>query len=157
MNTKKKDLTGKRFGRLIVIGPSEPRRGKRPDWLCRCDCGKTVTVLGVDLLQGSALSCGCYRKQVAIEKLPNAHEKRGEIDGTVLAMLSGTEPFSNGTSGFRGVSWNKPLGKYTAQITFKRKKYHLGVFDSPEKAHEAYLQAKEELHLAYLEEHSTSE
>jgi hypothetical protein len=109
--------------------------------------------LGADLLYGGTLSCGCYQKQVAIQKLPYAHAKRGETGETVLAMLSGTKPFASGTSGFRGVSWNKSLGKYTAQITFKRRKYHLGVFDSPEKAHEAYLEAKEKIHLDYLKEH----
>ena len=36
------DLTGKRFGRLIVIrqiGVDKRRREKT--WLCQCDCGNT--------------------------------------------------------------------------------------------------------------------
>jgi hypothetical protein len=153
-----KDLTGYRVpnGKLTVVGLAdgeEFKGAKRSKWKCRCDCGSMVVILGSDLLQGETLSCGCYRKQMAVKKLPNAHANRGETGETVLAMLSGTEPFSSGTSGHRGVSWNKPLGKYTAQITFKRKKYHLGTFDSPEEAHEAYLKAKEELHLGCLQEH----
>ena len=87
---------------------------------------------------------------MAAQKHPNAQKQRGQVDGTVIAMLKGDQPYSSGSSGYRGVSFKKSTGKYTAQITFQRKKYHLGVFDSPEEAHKAYLRAKDELHLKYI-------
>ena len=37
------DLTGKRFGHLTVIGRHGSTKSKRAKWMCRCDCGKTVS------------------------------------------------------------------------------------------------------------------
>lgn len=60
------DLTGKRFGRLLVI---ERCFSKSKDiyWFCRCDCGNTLDVSGISLREGRTKSCGCYHKEVAAE------------------------------------------------------------------------------------------
>lgn len=58
--SKKIDLTGKRFGRLIVIKESEKTYGQVM-WLCKCDCGKTKSINGNSLRRGISTSCGCYR------------------------------------------------------------------------------------------------
>ena len=42
------------------------------------------------------------------------------------------------TSGFKGVSWHKSSKKWNAKITYQGKKIHLGSYDIPEEAHEAY-------------------
>ncbi|AZF37722.1 Phage HNH homing endonuclease [Pseudomonas sp. R4-39-08] len=55
-------------------------------------------------------------------------------------------PQRNNTSGFLGVSWAKNEKKWKAQISHGGKKRAIGYFDSPEKAHEAYLAVKRELH-----------
>ena len=52
----------------------------------------------------------------------------------------------NNTSGYPGVSWFKPTKKWQAQIQVDGKNKHLGYFDSPETAHQAYLQAKIKYH-----------
>lgn len=64
--TLRKDLTGKRFGRLTVLRFSHSQRqseGKskatRIYYKCRCDCGKYVTVLGGNLSKGNTTSCRC--------------------------------------------------------------------------------------------------
>lgn len=66
-NTRE-DLTGQTFGRLTVLGPAEdyvsPSRKRLPQWLCRCECGKQVTVKGCHLKSGATKSCGCLQKQV---------------------------------------------------------------------------------------------
>lgn len=49
-------------------------------------------------------------------------------------------------SGFRGVSWSKSTGKWQASIQVNKVPRHLGFFDSPEVAGQAYLQAKSRLH-----------
>ena len=53
--TKRKyDLTGQRFGKLVVISPEN-----HSNWLCKCDCGKDTIVKTADLLRGYTQSCGC--------------------------------------------------------------------------------------------------
>ena len=53
---------------------------------------------------------------------------------------------SNNTSGHPGVYWNKANKKWRAYIRINGKSKHLGNFDSPEVAYEAYLQAKIKFH-----------
>jgi hypothetical protein len=60
-----KDITGMRFGKLIVIEITD-ERSKRGlvRWLCKCDCGKTIITLGSRLREGSVKSCGCYQREL---------------------------------------------------------------------------------------------
>ena len=62
------NLTGKRFGRLLVIGKSESKNGMAT-WLCKCDCGNEKVVCGNELRKGKANSCGCLRKELAYKML----------------------------------------------------------------------------------------
>ncbi len=62
------DLTGQRFGRLVVLGrEGNARIGKdgqyRPAWRCICDCGTECIVAGTNLRSGNTKSCGCLRKR----------------------------------------------------------------------------------------------
>lgn len=61
------DLTGRRFGRLLVLRREGSRRyddGFKvvPLWRCRCDCGMEVLVEGTNLRRGMTRSCGCLRR-----------------------------------------------------------------------------------------------
>lgn len=50
------DYKGQRFGRLLVV----ERRGRRGgSWLCKCDCGKLVTLPTSDFISGGQIACGC--------------------------------------------------------------------------------------------------
>jgi hypothetical protein len=51
---------------------------------------------------------------------------------------------SNSSSGFLGVSPSR--GKWRSRIKVSGKFIHLGVYNTPEEAHEAYLVAKRQLH-----------
>ncbi len=54
------DLTGRRFGRLKVLGYANSiGNPKRALWKCKCDCGKIKNVRGELLLSGETKSCGC--------------------------------------------------------------------------------------------------
>ena len=56
-----KDMRGRRFGMLTVIG-YEGRRNRRDTmWVCRCDCGNVGTTAGRNLTGGHSKSCGCQR------------------------------------------------------------------------------------------------
>lgn len=61
------DLTGQRFGRLIVIKRdiSKPKgHGKPVYWICKCDCGTIKSVKACHLKDGSIQSCGCLHKEI---------------------------------------------------------------------------------------------
>ena len=59
------DLTGKRFGRLLVVGRGEdyvsPKGYCAVNWICKCDCGNETLVRGCNLKSGASESCGCIR------------------------------------------------------------------------------------------------
>jgi hypothetical protein len=47
----------------------------------------------------------------------------------------------------KGYYWNKPKGKYQAEICLHGKSKYLGLFKTEEEAREAYMNAKEKLHI----------
>lgn len=54
------DLSGKRFGKLVVIEDSGSRSSAGSVmWVCRCDCGNMKTVRSSALTFGETSSCGC--------------------------------------------------------------------------------------------------
>ena len=60
------DLTGKRFGRLVVLEMCEERaKGGDVRWLCQCDCGNTTIAVGYSL-KNDTKSCGCYSRDILI-------------------------------------------------------------------------------------------
>jgi hypothetical protein len=58
-----RDLTGQKFGRLVVLEKTEKNKAGMWYWLCRCDCGNTCIIRGAYLKSGSTQSCGCYQKE----------------------------------------------------------------------------------------------
>lgn len=55
-----KDLSGKEFGKRVVLGFAG-FRGRFAVWLCRCECGRLDVVEGARLISGRAGSCGCSK------------------------------------------------------------------------------------------------
>lgn len=57
-----KDLTGKKFGKLIVIKRSYPNsKTNHSRWLCKCECGNEKIINQTSLVTGNTKSCGCLR------------------------------------------------------------------------------------------------
>ena len=56
------DLTGKRYGNLVVMERLENESGGITKWKCLCDCGNYTIVRGRNLKSGAVKSCGCLRK-----------------------------------------------------------------------------------------------
>jgi len=57
---QKNDITGKKFGKLTVVSRSD-KKTKYGNfyWYCKCNCGKTIEVIGGNLKSGTTKSCGC--------------------------------------------------------------------------------------------------
>lgn len=76
------DLTGKRFGKLVVesycIEPEEYKiNGNK--WNCICDCGNRVKKKGNLLRAGETKSCGCLIKDILLERQLKHGKSRSKI------------------------------------------------------------------------------
>lgn len=60
---KIKDLTGRVFGELTVIGPTKERKNAGVVWECKCSCGEICYVPSTQLVNGHTTSCGHARKK----------------------------------------------------------------------------------------------
>lgn len=118
---KAKDLTGKRFGNLTALYPTERRRGGSVVWVCRCDCGKLCDAAVNDLVQDNKKSCGCIKKT---HPAPPAFR----WDGLTKEAYRNRKLRSDNTSGYTGVQKTRS-GKWHAFITVEKRTYHLGTFD----------------------------
>jgi len=59
MHHKAIDLTGQRFGHLVVVEEAGKNKYSSKKWKCQCDCGKLSTPYGCALRSGRATTCGC--------------------------------------------------------------------------------------------------
>jgi hypothetical protein len=71
------DLTGQKFNRLQVVRRLGNNKFKKTQWLCRCDCGNEVVVIGQNLVGGISKSCSCLQKE-KVSKLNRTHGYAGE-------------------------------------------------------------------------------
>ena len=78
---KRVDVTGWRFGRLIVLEMARPGGRFRPTCECQCDCGRTKVVRCDNLKSGRTRSCGCLRRQ----KSAGMNLRHGECAGRTSA------------------------------------------------------------------------
>src|SRR5579863_3041497 len=71
------DLTGQRFGKLVVVDRAENAPKGQPRWLCRCDCGNQTVVWGVALRTGHTSSCSCLSRETTTERnMTHGHATR---------------------------------------------------------------------------------
>lgn len=92
LRPKRLELFKRVFGSLIV----EKFAGHTEDkcsclWICKCECGKLITVTSSNLLNKSTRSCGCKTSEF-ISKSNTKHQNFGEIPGSSWAnMVNGAE------------------------------------------------------------------
>ena len=79
------DITGHRYGRLIVV--QKLGRDKRGYfiWWCQCDCGKQTKASANALRQGNTQSCGCWRQE-------RLHESRNRTHGESKCGSKDSQP-----------------------------------------------------------------
>ena len=151
----RRDLTGKRFGRLKVIKLSHIKDQISPAgnnaskvyWLCKCDCGKMHETITQALLSGACKSCGCYWED---QLFPFFVE-----DSYVLCVLTKLGYKKDGRK--IGVSF-KPqyskFGKWYAAYTFQSiKRYYW--FDTYEDALEKRLKIQEKVFIPFVFRHKS--
>lgn len=153
---KVKDITGQRFGRLVVIEDNGERDSYRNVvWLCKCDCGNEKKVVSGSLKNGLTQSCGCLVKESA-EK---AHKHNLENDCKNKTRLSSIKQgiSKNNTSGVKGVSWDKNKGMWLATLMFQRKPVLFKRFNSKQDAINARKEAEEKYFKPILEKYGKTQ
>ena len=115
------DLTGQRFGRLVVIS-YDGCINKKAKWKCVCDCGNEKTVDSQSLRVGHTRSCGC----IFIEML-QSRRKHGSY-GTpeykawarAIQRCSNNKNISWANYGGRGISvceeWRRDFGAFLSCV-----------------------------------------
>lgn len=63
--TARIEMEGRRYGRLLVVRFHSRNRHKQRMFLCSCDCGNEIVVVGASLRQGYTRSCGCFHREVS--------------------------------------------------------------------------------------------
>lgn len=78
---KLKDMTGHRFGRLLVLERADNTAKGKARWKCRCDCGNIIIAEGANLRSGASKSCGCIGKEKTIQRsTKHGDAKRGKCE-----------------------------------------------------------------------------
>lgn len=68
----REDLSGRKFGKLTVLGPAPEKLNGRYAWIVQCECCAVKKATSNALLTGHTRSCGCVR----IRKM---QERRGRF------------------------------------------------------------------------------
>lgn len=102
------DLTGARFGKLVVISATDKKFHRCVVWRCKCDCGNIVDVPAMYLASGAKTHCGCVKKKkkkrtwhkgkrqiTETGKLPNksAKDLTGQRFGKLIAIHPTTKRY----------------------------------------------------------------
>lgn len=122
------DLTGQTFGMLTVISleglhPTVPRQYR---WNCRCECGVTKTVPGVNLRIGKTKSCGCLVGKNSTHGESNSDEFR--IWRGMLDRCYNPNATSYARYGARGIAvcdeWRRDVVAFIADVGRRPSKDH---------------------------------
>ena len=124
MKYNKKDLIGKKFGKLTVVDTKIENH--KTKCTCVCDCGNKSEVYSANLKNGHTKSCGCYQKEKALNNIKylTAHKNKNFVNRTNLDKIKTvSQNQKNNVSGVKGVFWHSQSQKWTAKLNFKGKSY----------------------------------
>ena len=101
MHKRTHDITGNRYGSLVVLYPVSKQRedGSAVVWRCRCDCGKETNVLQSSLAAGNKKSCGCLKEKTQ----QSLSEQFEMVDGTCVEWLRDRKRRTDNKTGCKGV------------------------------------------------------
>lgn len=72
------DLTGRRFGLLVVVAFDHRASYGNRYWQCKCDCGNPHVVQVSNLYSGRVRSCGCNKAAAMSKRLRRHGYSRGD-------------------------------------------------------------------------------
>ncbi len=85
MTNPKEDLSGRKYGRLLVIKQADdyvyPNGKRRTCWECLCDCGNTVIVEQSNLKSGNSNSCGCLDYELKLTRSITHGDRHSKLYG----------------------------------------------------------------------------
>lgn len=115
-----KDISGRRFGKLVVIKPTGDKKGNNYLWLCKCDCGRTIVTKSANLTSGGTQSCGCLRIK-NITKHGGTHERLYKVYSSIKGRCyNKNSPYYKNYGG-RGIKiCNEWLGRNVGYSNFKK-------------------------------------
>lgn len=115
---KKINLTGQKFGKLLVIKQTE-NQGNKICWLCLCDCGNYHTVTTSNLRCGRIKTCGCGHLEVLLKRNithNQRHTKIYEVWKTMKQRCNNPNSQSYKNYGGRGIKvcddWNNSFESF---------------------------------------------
>ncbi len=153
MKYNKNDLTGKRFGKLSVIAETDNRADSGSIvWQCKCDCGNIVEISSKRLVNGLAVSCGCYQKEKQKQSMKKLHNRQFK-DNTNIDLISKQQANSNNHSGVRGVHWCSSKNKWIATLSFQKKLVLNKAFSNKKDAIKARKDAEEKYFKPIIEKY----
>lgn len=127
MKTRKdlEDLTGERFGELVVLEyeKNKSREHNQTYWKCKCSCGKICSIGKKHLRDGTTISCGHLRVQSGkdhisnFDKMKTNHQKYN----TNLETIRNQKMQPNNTSGVKGVDYHRNRDEWRARVYIGRK------------------------------------
>lgn len=133
------DITGQRFGRLVVTRLVDRAKSGRIKYLCLCNCGKEKIIVGDSLRRGLSKSCGCLQKERVTK---HGHNKNGKDTRTYRSWHNMKERCINPNNpsyhnyGERGITvckewlefpnFLKDMGERPRKLTLERIKNNKG-------------------------------
>jgi len=109
------DITGQKFRKLTALHVDGHHKNGQIMWLCQCDCGQKISVLGNNLRAGRTRSCGCLQLNwVRNGKPASRHNGTGTPEFRAWSMMRDRCRKGHSNSkyhGDRGIAvcerWNK--------------------------------------------------
>lgn len=118
-------------------------------------CGYRVVVIDGSIFNAHRLIYAVHHKRWPKKEIDHINGDRLDNRISNLREVTHTQNIHNSQiradnkTGFKGVTFFSRLNKYKAQIVVNKKFYHLGYFDRPGDAAEAYKNASIDLHKEY--------